>query len=139
MRHLLASFTPEQLERYECFRRSTLNRKTVRKVVGVVTGNGPKEAALIVIAGLAKTFVGDLVEEGLRVQAEREEEGPLRPSHVREAHRRLFARGASLVMFWTMSCRVLTCDVCIVTGKVFSSAARPSPMGARGAAARTRL
>ena len=116
MRHILAAFTPEQLERYECFRRSFLNRKQVRKVVAATAGHTPKEAALVVIAGLAKTFVGELVEEGKRVQAEKGEAGPLRPVHVREAHRRLFARG-----------------------RVFSSAARPSPLGVRGAAARCRL
>ena len=116
MRHILAAFTPEQLERYECFRRSYLNRKMVRRVVAATAGHTPKEAALVVIAGLAKTFVGDLVEEGKRVQAEQGDTGPLRPVHVREAHRRLFARG-----------------------RVFSSAARPSPLGVRGAAARCRL
>ncbi len=67
----------------------------VRKLVASVIGAAPKDAALIVIAGLAKSFVGELVEEARRVQLERGEEGgPLRPAHVQEAHRRLALRGA---------------------------------------------
>jgi transcription initiation factor TFIID subunit 11 len=93
MRHILAAFTPEQLDRYECFRRSVLNRKHVKRLVQAVVGYVPKEAALVVLAGLGKTFVGELVEEGKRIQAERGDTGPLRPAHVKEAHRRMSAAG----------------------------------------------
>jgi len=96
MRHILAAFTPEQLDRYECFRRSTLPRDKVRKLASAALGGkapGDKSLALILLAGLAKTFVGELVEEGRRVASERGDTGPLRPSHVSEAHRRLEARG----------------------------------------------
>lgn len=112
---MLASFTPEQLDRYECFRRSVLPRPSVRRLASATAGVALREAPLIVVAGLAKTFVGELVEEGLRVARERGDSAPLRPSHLQEAHRRLAARG-----------------------KVFAAARAPSAMGGRGAAARVR-
>ncbi len=93
-RHILASFSPAQLDRYECFRRSVLSRGAVKKLTAAVAGSAPSLPTLIVIGGLAKQFVGELVEEGRRVMADRGEGGPLRPVHVQEAHRRLAARGA---------------------------------------------
>ena len=117
----MASFTPEQLERYECFRRSTLAREKVRKLVAAALG--PREApsdkslVLILLSGLAKTFVGELVEEGRKVALERGEapEGALKPSHVAEAHRRLEARGRTF------------------------NPRRLSAVGCKGAASRTRF
>jgi hypothetical protein len=95
LRQILASFTPAQLDRYESFRRSFLNRKAIKKLALAATGGPPPTLpTLIVLGGLGKHFCGELVEEGRRVMADRGEAGPLRPVHVQEAHRRLAARGA---------------------------------------------
>ena len=118
-RRILASFTPAQLERYESFRRSVLNRKAVKKLAMAATGGAPAPTVpmLVVLAGLGKQFCGELVEEGRRVMADRGEAGPLRPVHVQEAHRRLAARG-----------------------KVFCKGAGRQPLlGGRSAASRGRL
>ena len=119
-RRILASFTPAQLERYESFRRSVLNRKAVKKLAMAATGGAgpaPTVPMLVVLAGLGKQFCGELVEEGRRVMADRGEAGPLRPVHVQEAHRRLAARG-----------------------KVFCKGAGRQPLlGGRSAASRGRL
>ena len=116
LRHILANFTPAQLDRYEHFRRSFFNRNGVKKLSTAVTGVAQTVPVLIVLGGLAKQFVGELVEEGRRVMADRGEGGPLRPVHVAEAHRRLADRG-----------------------KVFAKVARPPLLGGRSAAARVRL
>lgn len=47
--------------------------------------------AVIVVAGVAKVFVGELVEEARRVMDEMGETGPIAPFHIVEAHRRLKA------------------------------------------------
>ncbi|KAI4319512.1 hypothetical protein MLD38_033100 [Melastoma candidum] len=57
----------------------------------------------IVMSGIAKMFVGELVETGsealpitkmkLIVMAERKESGPIRPCHIRESYRRLKLEG----------------------------------------------
>ncbi|MCO5594872.1 hypothetical protein L7F22_048907 [Adiantum nelumboides] len=47
----------------------------------------------IVMSGIAKMFVGELVETGRRVMTERKETGPTRPCHIREAYRRLKLKG----------------------------------------------
>ncbi|KAD6453129.1 hypothetical protein E3N88_07834 [Mikania micrantha] len=47
----------------------------------------------IVVSGIAKIFVGELVETAKVVMRERKESGPIRPCHVREAYRRLKLEG----------------------------------------------
>lgn len=69
-RHILASFDEHQLDRYECYRRSTLPRAGVKKLASSVAGAAPSVQTLIVLAGLGKQFVGELVEEARRVVSE---------------------------------------------------------------------
>ncbi|CAN1225855.1 Transcription initiation factor TFIID subunit 11 [Linum grandiflorum] len=47
----------------------------------------------IVVCGIAKMFVGEVVETARIVMAERRESGPIRPCHLREAYRRLKLEG----------------------------------------------
>lgn len=45
--------------------------------------------SVIVTAGIAKVFAGELVEEARKVMDDVGEVGPIMPSHLLEAHRRL--------------------------------------------------
>ncbi|WMV28061.1 hypothetical protein MTR67_021446 [Solanum verrucosum] len=47
----------------------------------------------IVVSGIAKMFVGELIETAKMVMAERKDTGPIRPCHIREAYRRLKLEG----------------------------------------------
>uniref|UniRef100_A0A6T7UYC1 TAFII28-like protein domain-containing protein n=1 Tax=Pyramimonas obovata TaxID=1411642 RepID=A0A6T7UYC1_9CHLO len=94
MKAILARLTPDQMDRYECFRRSALQRASVKRLMQSVMQSGTVSLPMtIVMAGITKLFVGDLVEGGKAVMEERKETGPLRPVHVREAFRRISAEG----------------------------------------------
>ena len=82
-----------QEERYEFFRRSNLKDASVRKVISAVTNLTVPKNTLIGVKGAAKIFVGELIEEARTVMTERNESGPLRPWHVREAFERLEEQG----------------------------------------------
>ncbi len=118
-----------------------LSRASIKKLSAAVAGGAPSLPTLIIIGGLAKQFVGELVEEGRRVMADRGEGGPLRPVHVQEAHRRLAARGASPVA----SCAAplprvrRSADAAARAGKLYGKASRVPLLGGRSAAARVRL
>jgi len=47
-----------------------------------------KDSFLIALNGVAKVFVGEMVEAGKEVMQDRDEDGPLKPHHLREAFRR---------------------------------------------------
>ncbi|GER40158.1 transcription initiation factor TFIID subunit 11 [Striga asiatica] len=94
MHELLAQFTEEQLNRYELFRRSGFQRSNMKRLLTSITGS-PKITVhmTIVMSGIAKMFVGELVEAARIVMSERGDTGPIRPCHIREAYRRLKLEG----------------------------------------------
>ena len=101
MAALLEIMTPEQIARYEHFRRSHLKRSDVSRVMKTVLP--PKDATLvtekaaIVVGGAAKVYAGELLEMARTVM---EEETPrsyaVQPRHLREAYRRLRIAGKVL-------------------------------------------
>lgn len=99
MKQLLDRMSDEQLERYEYFRRSTLHtvpfRRAMEALAGIPKESSNEEVRSIAIAGRAagKMFVGDLVEAAVDVQQRRNESGPLKPWHIREAFRVLSRDG----------------------------------------------
>ncbi|KAJ3203634.1 U3 snoRNP protein, partial [Entophlyctis luteolus] len=122
MRTLIDSFTPDQLHRFEVFRRSRL----------------PKPASVLTaMCATGKLFIGDVVEigevfqpltvrsaiaAGLEVQAEWGEGGALSPQQLREAFRRWSAKnpmsielnktgGANRYRFQTFSERLKTIKI----------------------------
>ncbi|KHN78073.1 Transcription initiation factor TFIID subunit 11 [Toxocara canis] len=134
-RLLVANFSSSQLDRFECYRCSSFPRRKIRKVYAALcpqilllyvcdiydgpwavhylqeeggewkaTGFGrlihrftrqtPSDNVVIAVAGLAKLFVGDLVEEALDIQ-NRMNEGnePLKPHHIDFAYEAVREKG----------------------------------------------
>lgn len=98
---VLSSMTADQHHRYETFRRVGFPRPFIKKLI-TKAWSGAMSAttlanAMIVVAGIAKVFVGELVEEAREVADEWGDEAspgrPLLPSHYREAQRRLVNSG----------------------------------------------
>ena len=96
----MANFSEEQLNRYEIFRRSAFPKSSVKKIVQTVCGKSVSASVVIAMSGIAKVFVGEIVEKALDVKQEwdRNEQlpatatatstsGPLQPKHLREAFR----------------------------------------------------
>ncbi|KAI3866872.1 hypothetical protein MKX03_027105 [Papaver bracteatum] len=94
MQEILSQLTDEQMSRYESFRRSGFQKANMKKLLASIIGT-PKISVpmTIVVSGIAKMFVGELVETGKMVMTERGETGPIRPCHIREAYRRLKLEG----------------------------------------------
>lgn len=105
------NLSEEQLKRYERFRRVGLARPVMEKLMQRIFDQRVNTTSVIVAAGIAKVFVGELVE-GARVVMEEEiraqlelslmetdeleeavitamENRPLEPFHIIESHRRM--------------------------------------------------
>eukprot|EP00741_Cyanophora_paradoxa_P009576 tig00001532_g9275.t1 len=107
MKELMETFSVEEIRRFEAFRRSSLSRAMIKKVMqSVVPNMQVSQLMTIAMGGIAKLFVGELVEKGREVMLEAGETGPLRPRHLREAYRRL--QNASLIPSRTASSRLFS-------------------------------
>ena len=85
------SLSPDQQRRYEAYRRSRLHPADVKQLMSAEMGASRKitEPASIVVAGLTKLFVGDIVERARVIMEMRKDTGPICPQHLREAYRQL--------------------------------------------------
>lgn len=90
---LVSNFSDEQLDRYEMYRRSAFSKVAIKRLMHSITGSVPSSNVVIAIAGIAKVFVGEIVEEALEVQRREsnpeQKTTPLEPKHLREAYRRI--------------------------------------------------
>ncbi|KAL5549583.1 hypothetical protein UlMin_004814 [Ulmus minor] len=94
MQAILSQFTEEQMSRYESFRRAGFQKSNMKRLLASITGTQKISVPMtIVVSGIAKMFVGEMVETARMVMAERKESGPIRPCHIREAYRRLKLEG----------------------------------------------
>ncbi|KAG2291464.1 hypothetical protein Bca52824_038133 [Brassica carinata] len=112
MQVIFSQFTEDQMSRYESFRRSALQKGNMRKgndtrndvyvalkheplsfvcfLDAVITGSQKISMRItIVTCGIAKMFVGELVETARVVMGERNDFGPIRPCHIRESYQML--------------------------------------------------
>ncbi|KAI9791636.1 MAG: hypothetical protein M1816_003722 [Peltula sp. TS41687] len=114
LRILVESFTPDQSDRYDLFRRVKLNPAVVKKIVNQTLSQSVTDSVVKTVNGFTKVFIGEIMERAREVQAQWEAVassqesssssqtlegnsqpqpqkrnlGPLLPDHMREALRR---------------------------------------------------
>uniref|UniRef100_A0A915DDQ1 Transcription initiation factor TFIID subunit 11 n=1 Tax=Ditylenchus dipsaci TaxID=166011 RepID=A0A915DDQ1_9BILA len=92
---LLSNFNQEQLDRYEAMRRASFPKSVVRRLIHQFTDATVNQNVVIAIAGMAKVFTGELIEEALDIQQKEatEEDSSITPRHLFLAYDRLDRQG----------------------------------------------
>ncbi|RCK65795.1 Transcription initiation factor TFIID subunit 11 [Candida viswanathii] len=67
-RLLIANFTDEQMERFEAYRRMTINKPGVKKICNGIVGHTIPQIIAVVMAGISKLFLGDIITKAFEVQ-----------------------------------------------------------------------
>ncbi|XP_057335210.1 transcription initiation factor TFIID subunit 11 [Microplitis mediator] len=93
MQVLVSNFTEAQLDRYEMFRRAAFPKAAIKRIMQTITGCSVSQNVVIAMSGIAKVFVGEIVEKALDVMEEYNDSGPVQPKHLREAVRQLRLQG----------------------------------------------
>jgi len=94
---LMERMDEEQMNRFEAFRRSTLSRASMKKLVSsLINQTLSDEKVNIVLCSLGKMFVGDLIETARRIANDERHEGSLTRSHVFSAYKLLKRKNKSI-------------------------------------------
>lgn len=67
-RMLIASFSEDQMERFEAYRRMTVNKPGVKKICNSVLGHLIPQNIAVVMAGISKLFLGEIITRAFEVQ-----------------------------------------------------------------------
>uniref|UniRef100_A0A1I8A1P4 Transcription initiation factor TFIID subunit 11 n=1 Tax=Steinernema glaseri TaxID=37863 RepID=A0A1I8A1P4_9BILA len=83
------------MARYEAYRRSSFPKSAIRRLIYQTTRAQASRNVVIAVAGLAKMFTGELVEEALDIQNKEGKIGddPLQPKHLQMALQSLKDKG----------------------------------------------
>ena len=91
---LMESMTPDQLERYEAYRRSRFPLSTMRAVASrIIASAHVTEHIQVALEGASKMFVGDIIETARANMDKAGLTGPILPEAIREAYRQLIQEG----------------------------------------------
>lgn len=67
-RLIIGSFSNDQMDRFESYRRMTINKLGVKKICNSVLGHSIGQNIAVVLAGVSKLFLGEIITRAFEIQ-----------------------------------------------------------------------
>lgn len=100
MQKILTELSEKDFKRYEIFRCSNFPKAAIKKLISSIIGQAVNPNIVIGVAGMSKVFVGEMIRAAKEAQSHSEQpDGPLLPSHINEAYRKLYRKLPNMKVF----------------------------------------
>ena len=94
-RYFFSIMTERQRDRYDNYRAAKIPKVTVEKITQEILGsNAPIDKKIsTLIAGLAKVYAGELIEDAKLIQEEEKDTGKIKPYQLAAARKKAIKKG----------------------------------------------
>lgn len=65
---IITNFSNEQMERFEAYRRMTINKPSIKKIFYNVTGHSISNSIAVVISGICKLYLGEIITKSFEMK-----------------------------------------------------------------------
>ncbi|KAI3402321.2 TAF11 [Candida oxycetoniae] len=94
-RLMITNLTDDQMERFEAYRRSTINKTGIKKLCNSIVGHSIPQVIATVMAGVTKSFVSEVISTALEVRERGHKAKLLNDIEEKKLQKSRFVRGAS--------------------------------------------
>ncbi|CAH6723198.1 hypothetical protein CLIB1444_13S02520 [[Candida] jaroonii] len=94
-RLMMMNFTEDQMDRFEAYRRTTINKPGVKKICNAVLGHSIPQNISVILAGLSKSYLSEIITKAYEVQEKEFKSKLIEDIEIKKNNKRKIINGLS--------------------------------------------